>query len=82
MQQGARQFKSCGIALLREFRQVRTAWIRQAHELGRLVKGFARCIVNAFAQQLVTANAVYPHELGVPARHQQGHKRKLGRVRT
>lgn len=59
---------------------MRPTGIRQTHELGRLVKGLAGRIINGFAEQLVTAHTVHPHQLGVPAGDQQGHKRKFGRV--
>ncbi len=82
MQHRTRQLKSRSIALLGQSRQRRPARITQAHELGRLIERLAGCIVEGFAQQRVAPHTIDPHELGVTARNQQGHERKIGpRVR-
>ncbi len=59
---------------------MRAAGIRQSHQLGGLVEGFAGGIVQGLAQQPVAADGVHRHQLGVPAGHQQGHERRLRRV--
>ena len=82
MKQRPRQFEGRGIALQCQLGQVRPTGVRQTHQLGRLVKGFTRRVVNAFAQQLIAAYAVHPHQLRVATRDQQSHKRKLRRIGT
>jgi hypothetical protein len=77
---GRGSLKALRIALLRHARQGRPAGVAQAHELGGFVKGFARRVVNGFAQNFVAAHAIHPHELGVAARHQQCDKGELRRV--
>ena len=39
--------------------------VRQAHELGGLVERLACCVIYGFPENLVAANAIYPHELRV-----------------
>ncbi|MPN38338.1 hypothetical protein SDC9_185862 [bioreactor metagenome] len=82
MQQGARQLEGLRIAALRQLREHGTARIGQAHELGRFVECLARRIVDGFTEDFVFTHAVHTHELGMPPRDQQGHKRELGRVGT
>ena len=80
MQQRTGQLEGRSVAVQRQPGQVRTAGIRQAHQLGRLVEGLAGRVVDGFAEQLVTTDPVHAHQLRMAARHQQRDKRKLGRV--
>ena len=80
VQQGPGQLVGRRVALLGQARQAGTTRVRQAHELGRFIEGLACGIVNGFAQQLVAAHAVHPHQLRVPARDQQGDEGKFGRI--
>ena len=80
MQQGPGQLESGAVAGQRQLRQVRPAGIRQAHQLGRLVERLARRIINAFAEQLVAADAIDAHQLRMAARHQQRDEGKFRRV--
>ena len=60
--------------------QGRPTGIAQAQQLGGLVEGFAGRIVYGLAQQLVAPDGLHPHQLGMPARHKQGHEGKRGRI--
>ena len=82
MQQRPWQLVRLGVAVLGHAGKGRPAGIAQAHQLGGFVKRLARSIVNRLAQQGVMPHAIDLHQLGVPARYQQRHKRKLGRVGT
>ena len=82
MQQRARQLECRRVAHLGQFGQRRATGVSQAQQLGGFVKRFTGGIVNGFTQNLVAPYPVDPHQLGVPARHQQGHKWKFGWVST
>jgi hypothetical protein len=69
-----------GHPLLGERGERRPAGIAQPEQLGGLVEGLARSVVLRFAEQGVAPDAVDPHELGVPARHQQGDEREARRT--
>ena len=82
VQQGPGQFKRLRVAAFGQLGQLRPARVRQAQQLGRFVKGLASGIVNRLAQNRVLAHAIDAHQLGMPPRNQQRHKRKLRRIRT
>ena len=63
---------------LREARQRRSAGIRQAEQLGRLVEGLARGVVLRVTQQPVLPYARDFEQLAVTAGHQQRDERELG----
>ena len=67
-----------GSALLGQTGEQRTTRIVQPHQLGGLVERFASGIVDGFAQQLITADAINPYQHGVTTGYQQRHEGELG----
>src|SRR5690606_20042036 len=61
-------------------RDFRATGVAQPHQFGSLVEGFTGGIVHRLTQQLVTANAVYAHQLRMPTRNQQGDERERWRL--
>lgn len=60
-----REVEAPGGALLRQTGEQRTTRIVQPHQLGGLVERFTSGIIDGFAQQLIAADAVNPHQHGV-----------------
>ncbi|MNS94906.1 hypothetical protein D3C72_1291380 [compost metagenome] len=80
MQHRPRQRESARRTELCQPRHFRAAGIAQAQQLGSLVEGLARGIVQRFAQQRVVADAAHFHQLRMPAGHQQRHEREGRRL--
>ena len=82
MKLGARQVEAAGLPAFGQCRQCRAAGITQPQELCTLVESFAGGVIDRFAQQRVSTDAVDLHQLGMAARDQQGDKgegRRIGR---
>lgn len=76
-----REGVALGVARPGQLVDQRTAGIAQAHDLGRLVKGLARRVVDALADHLHVEVAARQHDLRVPARDRQAQERKARRRR-
>ena len=80
MQHRTRQGKTSRLPPFRQARQLRSARVAEAEQLGGLVEGLAGRVVQRLAQQFVLTDAGHPHQLGMAARHQQGDEGKVRRI--
>ena len=72
------QREAVGVALFGKRRQFGAAGVRQSHQFGGFVEGFADGVVQRLPQQAVFARGVHRHQLGVAAGNEQGDKRHFG----
>ena len=72
---GARKQARIGLNALRQLIQVAPAGIGQVEQLGHLVKGLARCVVQGASEQLESQRAVHAVQMRVPAGDQQAESR-------
>ena len=66
MQHWPRQFVAIGLAAFRQFFQRRATRVGESQQLRGLVERLAGGVVHGLAEELVAANAIHPHQLGVP----------------
>ena len=76
----ARQAEPGRVAVLGQPGQRRATGVTQTQQLGAFVKGLAGRIINRLPQQGVLAHPFDAHQLGVPARDQEGDKGEGGRL--
>ena len=67
----AREVKSLGVAFVRQRLDLRSARIGQTQELGRLVEGLAKRIVDGRADPAIAPDPFDDLQLGVSARYQE-----------
>ncbi len=67
-----------GVAALCQPRNCGTAGIAQAQHLGSFVECLAGSIVDRFAEDVIAADRIDAHQLGVPAGYQQRNERQFG----
>ena len=67
-----------GLALFGKGGHGGAARVGQAEQLGGLVEGLARSVVESLAEKLVAAELLHLHDLGMAARDEKGKKREFG----
>ena len=72
------ELEGMGITLGSQFVDDGTAGIRQAHDLGALVKGLARGIVDGLSQHFHVTRRVHLDDLAVAATDEQAQVGELG----
>ena len=82
MQEGPRQLEHAWVTELRQPSKSRSSGVSQPKELGRLVEGLPRCVVNGLTQQFVPAHIIDAHELGMSAGHEKCNEGELRWVDT
>ena len=75
---GFGEFESEGVTFSGQTVNVRSAGVRETHNLGAFIEGFAGGIVDSLAEDFHFAGAFDPNNLGVAAGNKEAEEREFG----